>query len=225
MIGFRILARQRKVDAATAERFRALPVANVSDVMARVTAGGPRLRPMHAGGVMSGPAFTVKTRPGDNLMVHKAIDIADPGDIIVVDAGGDLTNAIIGELMLGQMIYKKLGGIVINGSIRDSAAICGEPFPVYAAGITHRGPYKDGPGEINVPVAIDGMVIAPGDLVIGDEDGLLCIPYDDVEKIYADAKAKHAAEEKQTAEIAEGRSDRSWVDAALKRLGCDDLRG
>src|SRR3546814_5305134 len=108
-IGFRIAKRTRKVDEATVERFRALPVANVSDCMARMTAGGARLRPMHAGGVMAGPALTVKTRPGDNLMVHRALDIADPGDVIVVDAGGDLTNAIIRELMLAIADDNQIG--------------------------------------------------------------------------------------------------------------------
>jgi regulator of RNase E activity RraA len=78
-IGFRILPRQRKVDAETAARFKELPVANVSDAMFRMTAGGPRLRPMHAGGAIAGPAFTVKTRPGDNLMIHKALLLAEPG--------------------------------------------------------------------------------------------------------------------------------------------------
>jgi regulator of RNase E activity RraA len=138
--GFRILPRRRQVSAEWAEKFRVLPVANVSDMMARMTAGGPRLRPMHRGGAMAGPALTVKTRPGDNLMIHKALSLAAPGDIIVVDAGGDLTNALIGELMLGTMVYRKLGGIVINGAIRDSAAIAQQDFPVFAAGVTHRGP-------------------------------------------------------------------------------------
>src|SRR3712207_877001 len=165
--GFRIVPRSRKVGPEIVARFRELPVANVSDSMSRMAAGGPRLRPMHAGGALAGPALTVKTRPGDNLMVHKAIGLAEPGDIIVVDAGGDLTNAIIGELMIAQMVKRGLGGIVINGAIRDSAAIRAGAYPVFAAGVTHRGPYKDGPGQINEPVAIDGMVIAPGELVIG----------------------------------------------------------
>ena len=221
--GFRIVPRSRKVGPEVVARFRDLPVANVSDSMSRTTAGGPRLRPMHAGGVLAGPALTVKTRPGDNLMVHKAIGIAEPGDVVVVDAGGDLTNAIIGELMIAQMVKRGLGGIVINGAIRDSAAIRAGGYPVFAAGVTHRGPYKDGPGEINVPVAVDGMVIAPGDLVIGDDDGLLCIPYDQVEQVHAAAAAKHAAEEKQMAAIEAGAHDASWVDAALKRLGCEGL--
>lgn len=222
-MGFRIAKRTRKVDEATVARFARLPVANVSDVMTRMTAGGARLRPMHAGGVMAGPAFTVKTRPGDNLMVHRALDIADPGDIIVVDAGGDLTNAIIGELMLAFAEHRKLGGFVINGAIRDYAAIHAGAFPVFAAGVTHRGPYKDGPGEINVPVAIDGMVIEPGDLVIGDEDGMLCVPYDALDTVAHDAEAKQAAEEKQMAATKAGTIDRSWVEATLRKLNCEGL--
>src|SRR3712207_993169 len=130
-LGLRILPRRRAVPAETVERFRALPVANVSDVMSRMTAGGARLRPMHAGGLLAGPALTVKTRPGDNLMVHKAIALAEPGDVIVVDAGGDLTNALIGELMLAQMVRRRPAGIVINGAIRDSAAIRAQDFPVF----------------------------------------------------------------------------------------------
>src|SRR3712207_6898443 len=110
-LGLRILPRRRAVPAETVERFRSLPAANVSDVMSRMTAGGARLRPMHAGGGLAGPALTVKTRPGDNLIVHKAIVLAEPGDVIVVDAGGDLTNALIGELMLAQMVGRRLAGI------------------------------------------------------------------------------------------------------------------
>jgi len=221
--GFRIRPRTRKVSGEVVERFRALPVANVSDSMSRMTAGGPRLRPMHAGGVLAGPALTVKTRPGDNLMIHKAIALAEPGDVIVVDGGGDLTNALIGELMLAQMVKRDLAGIVLNGAIRDSAAIRAQNFPVFAAGVTHRGPYKDGPGEINVAIAIDGMVIAPGDLVLGDDDGLLCVPFDEVEQVHAAAAAKRAAEERQAASIAAGAHDASWVNAALRRLGCEGL--
>ena len=123
MIGFRILKRRRAVTADVVAKFRTLPVANVSDSMARMTATGARLRPMHAGGVLAGPALTVKTRPGDNLMLHKAIDLAAPGDIIVCDAGGDLTNALIGEMMISHALKRRLGGVVINGAIRDAAAL------------------------------------------------------------------------------------------------------
>lgn len=221
MVGFRVLKRRRQVSAEVVKRFRALPVANISDSMARMSAGGAKLRPLHSGGVLVGPAVTVKSRPGDNLMVHKALDIAAPGDVVVVDAGGDLTNALIGELMISHAMKRGLAGIVIYGAVRDSAWIHEHDFPVFAAGVSHRGPYKDGPGEINVPIAIEGMVIAPGDLVIGDDDGLLCVPYDEVEAVYAAADAKHKAETKQMAAIHDGKNDRSWVDAALTRLGCE----
>lgn len=220
MIGFSIAARTRQVSPDQIARARGLPVANISDCMSRMTAGGPRLRPIHDKGSMAGPALTVRTRPGDNLMVHKALDLAQPGDVIVVDAGGDLTNAIIGELMQSYAIQNKLGGIVINGAIRDLDSLRAGSLPVYAAGVTHRGPYKDGPGEINVAVSFDGMVVEPGDLVIGDNDGILCIPFDQVEAVLEAASAKQAAEAMQMADILAGRSDRSWVDASLKRLGC-----
>jgi RraA family protein len=221
MIGFRILKRRRKVSDDIVKRFRTIPVANISDSMSRMTAGGARLRPLHRGGVMAGPALTVKTRPGDNLMIHAALDLAAPGDVIAVDGGGDLTNALIGELMISYAQKRGLAGIVINGAVRDSAWIRAHDFPIFGAGISHRGPYKDGPGEINVPIAVDGMVIEPGDLLIGDDDGLLCVPYEHADRVFADASAKHAAEEKQMLAIAEGRNDRTWVDASLKRLGCE----
>ncbi len=222
MIGFRICQRTRKVDEQTVARFHDLPVANISDSMARMTAGGPRLRPFHAGGVLAGPAFTVKTRPGDNLMIHKALDLAEAGDVIVVDGGGDLTNALIGEMMVAHAMARGLAGMVLDGAIRDHDSIRAGSFPVFAAGVTHRGPYKDGPGEINVAIALDGMVIEPGDLVIGDGDGLLSVPFAQTDEIFRAAKAKNDAEQKQIAAIREGRSDRSWVDASLKKLGVID---
>ncbi len=221
MIGLRILKRRRAVSSELASQFIDIPVANVSDCMSRMFAGGSRLRPMHSGRFMSGAAFTVRTRPGDNLMVHKALQMASPGDVIVVDAGGDLTNAIIGEIMVGTAIGRSLGGFVINGAIRDAGALRQGDFPVYAAGVTHRGPYKDGPGEINVPVSIDGMLIEPGDLVIGDEDGFLSVPIDQAQSLLLAAGEKMKVEAAMVAAIAAGTQDFSWIDATLKRLGCE----
>ena len=219
-IGFRILERKKKVALDIAKEFLTLPVANVSDSMWRLTAGGSRLRPMHKSGQMAGPALTVKSRPGDNLMLHKAIDMAEPGDIIVCDAGGDLTNSLMGELMLAHAIKRGVGGFVLDGAVRDVEAFLEVHLPVFAAGVSHRGPYKDGPGEINVSVAIDGMVIEPGDLVIGDWDGVLSIPLDDVENILKKTNEKQAAEAVDMAKIEAGEWDRSWVDKTLKDRGC-----
>ena len=221
MVGLQILKRTRQVPDRLVQAFKGLPVANISDCMTRMTAGGPSLRPMHKSGYLAGPALTVKCRPGDNLMIHKALTMAQPGDVIVVDAGGDLTNSLFGEIMVATSVKIGLAGVVLNGAVRDSEEIGQGTFPLYAAGITHRGPYKDGPGEINVPIAIDGMVIHPGDLVVGDADGLLCVPFDQAEEILAATHRKMEAEKKTLAEIAVGRHDKSWVDAALKRIGCN----
>jgi RraA family protein len=221
MNGLRILQRGECVSSEHIAAFADIPVANISDCMARMTAAGPRVRPMHGSGRLAGPALTVRTRPGDNLFIHKALDMAEAGDVIVVDGGGDLTNALIGELMTTYARSRCIAGFVIHGAIRDLDVIRAGDFPVYAAGVTHRGPYKDGPGEINVPVSIDGMVIQPGDLIVGDLDGVLSIPRQDVSSILAAARAKAAAEKKTLEEIARHALDTGWVDAALQRLGCD----
>ena len=221
MVGLQILKRTRQVPDRIVQAFKGLPVANISDCMTRMTAAGPRLRPMHKSGYLAGPALTVKCRPGDNLMIHKALTMAQPGDVIVVDAGGDLTNSLFGEIMTATAVKRGVAGIVLNGAVRDAEEIGQGTFPLYAAGVTHRGPYKDGPGEINVPIAIDGMVIHPGDLVLGDADGLLCVPIDNAEEVLAATRKKMEAEKKTLEDIANGTLDTSWIDATLKRIGCN----
>ncbi len=192
---------------------------HLSDSMERLYAGGPQLRPMHGEGKLAGPAFTVKTAAGDNLLVHKALDMAHKGDVIVVDAGGFLDNAIIGELMMSRARQRGVAGIVIWGAIRDSAEIRAGSYPVFAAGVTHRGPYKNGPGEINVPIMMGGTPVNPGDIIVGDADGLVAIPQDQAERILKSAQAILAKETAAMKEINAGTVDRSWVDKALKEKG------
>ncbi|MGH8783636.1 MAG: RraA family protein [Cupriavidus necator] len=218
--GFRIYAQPAPtVSNALLERYRGFPVANVSDAMSR-TVGTTQLRPYHRrDGVMAGRALTVRTRPGDNLMVHKALDLCGPGDVIVVDAGGAGPNAIIGEIMLALAIARGAAGFVIDGLIRDSDTIGKEPLPVYARGVSHRGPYKDGPGELHVPICIDGMVVRPGDLVLGDGDGLLVVAAEDAEAIAARVENVQRTEAAVLESIAQGRADRSWVERTLREKG------
>lgn len=218
--GFCVLKRKEQVAAEWVERFRHIPVANISDSMSRLIAGGAGIRPMHDTGVMCGPAITVKTCPGDNLMVHMALNLARAGDVIVVDAGGDLTNAIIGERMLAYCIAKKFSGVVLNGAVRDFGWIRNQNFPVYAAGVTHRGPYKNGPGEINTTISLNGMIVNPGDLIVGDEDGIIAIPPKDIESIYKKAALKHEQEIDTFSKIGKSDNNEDEYKKKLQALGC-----
>ncbi|WP_075618858.1 RraA family protein [Paenisporosarcina indica] len=218
--GFGIFPRTKKVDEKLIKQFEHVVTPHVSDNLNRMFAADDTLRPYHKKGRLLGSALTVKTRPGDNLMVHKAIDMAEPGDILVVDAGGDTTNAIVGEIMLRLSQKKGIKGFVINGAIRDLAAFQDGDFPVYAKGVTHRGPYKDGPGEINVPISLGGTIVYPGDIVLGDEDGLVIIPSEQAGVILEKVKQQEVNEQNIMKAIAEGTIDRSWVDETLSRKGC-----
>ena len=203
------------------EAFRGLPTSVISDNLARLP-GAVGLRPFHRGSKLVGVAFTVRTRPGDNLAIHKALELVGPGDVIVVDGGGDETRALVGEIMKTIAEYRGAAGYVIDGAIRDVAAFAASDFPCFARSAIHRGPYKSGPGEINVPVSIGGSVISPGDIVVGDEDGLVMVPSgEDVAKLIQLAIAYAAKEETQLKAIRSGKGvDRSWVDKALKEKGC-----
>lgn len=217
--GFRISNGWQRPDAQLIDAFRALPTAIISDNMHRLFAAGVFLIPIHQQGTLCGSAFTVRTRPGDNLMVHKALDLAQPGDVIVVDAGGDTTNSIIGEIMWTYAKTRGIAGFVINGAVRDVAALSQGDLPVYAIGATHRGPYKDGPGEIGTSVSIAGMVIYPGDIVVGDADGVLVVPQAEAAAISKLAKAQLDREAAIFRDIAAGTLDRSWVDTTLAEKG------
>lgn len=219
--GFCINKRAACVDSQTVEAFRQLPVANVSDCMSRLYAAPAGLKPIHTHQTtLAGPALTVRTRPGDNLLLHHAIDSAAPGDVIVVDAGGETSIAIMGELMAGIAAKNQVAGIVIYGAIRDALELQKLGLPVYALGVTHRGPYKDGPGSMNTSISLGGMPVEPGDLILGDADGVLCVPLNETVQLLAAAREKYAAEQAELEAIAAGTVDRSWVVQTLKARGC-----
>ncbi|MBS0221800.1 MAG: RraA family protein [Proteobacteria bacterium] len=216
--GFRILPAAKRPEESLLAQFREFASAHISDVMNRMhSATG--LRQMHRQGRMCGVAFTVHVPPGDNLMMHRALDIAAPGDVLVVNAGGELTNAIAGEIMTTYAKERKLGGFVIDGAIRDSGSIGAEDFPVFARGVTHRGPFKNGPGEINVPISIGGMVVMPGDIIVGDEDGVVTVSPQDASFVAEKVRALAEKERKGIAAIKAKTNDRSWVAEALREKG------
>ncbi|MEH7375716.1 RraA family protein [Neobacillus drentensis] len=220
-LGFCIYPIEVRPSKELIQEFENVVTPHISDNLNRMHAIASELRPYHKEGKLVGTAVTVKTRPGDNLMVHKAIDLAEPGDVIVVDAGGDLTNAIVGEIMQKLAIKKGIAGFIIDGAIRDTGAIRSETFPVYARGVTHRGPYKDGPGEINTPISVGGMVVHPGDIIVGDEDGLAVVPLEHAVELLKLIKQQQIREEDILRSIKDGTVDRSWVDQTLQQKGCE----
>jgi RraA family protein len=216
--GFRVLPAPPRPDPKLLAEFCGFAVAHISDVMNRLHAA-TGLRQMHRRGKLCGVALTVRVPPGDNLMVHRALDIANPGDVLVVDAAGDVTNAIIGEMMSTYGAERGLAGFVIDGAIRDLATIGAADFPVYARAVTHRGPFKNGPGEVNLPVSIGGMVVCPGDIVVGDEDGVVAVAQADAVVVADLVRAIAEKERRNMAAIKAHNNDRSWVAASLREKG------
>ena len=219
-IGFRIQPVTRRVEPALVARAAAVPAANIGDVMHRMQTMRGGFRPFGGLPVMAGPAFTVRARPGDNLMLHRAVDMAQPGDIIVCDGGGDLSVALMGDLMLGHAAQRGLRGVVIDGAVRDLPTLAGLQLGVWARGFTAAGPTKDGPGEIGFALACGGLAVAPGDLIVADADGVVVVPHDDAAAVIAAAELHQAKEMAATAEIKAGGWDRAWVAAALRAKGC-----
>jgi len=220
-VGCRVFLKVHRPDREIVKQFQGLPVANIADEMNRFFCLDARIKPFNNIPLL-GTAFTVKTRVADNLMLHKAIELAQPGDVIVVDAQGDLSNAITGEIMMTQAEVNELAGVVIDGAIRDAEAIKSLKIPVYAAGIQPKGPYKDGPGEINVPVCCGGVIVYPGDIIVGDADGVVVINPNDAQEILQKAKAKMANEQSIIKGIRDKRTrDKSWIDSSLERIKCE----
>mgnify|MGYP003586944981 CR=1 FL=1 len=220
-IGCRIFTKINRPDPALVAEFSKIPVANIADEMNRFFCMHANIKPFNKAKLF-GVAFTVKSRPGDNLMLHKALDMAQPGDVIVVEAQGDMSNAITGEIMMTQAAVNGLAGVVIDGAIRDAEAIAELDMPVYAIGVQPKGPYKDGPGEINVPISCGGVTVNPGDIIIGDADGIVVIEPKIAEELLKKAQAKMHNEHKIMDDI-RNKVVRSkpWMDKALEKLNCE----
>lgn len=221
-IGCKIIKEFNRPAPELVARFKNMPVANIDDNMGRIAAVDAAIEPIGYKGQLLGTAFTVRVPQGDNLMFHAAMDLAKPGDVIVIDAGGFTDRAIFGELMATYCKSRGIKGIVCDGAIRDRGGLADmEDFHVYARAATPNGPYKNGPGEINVPVVIGGKTVYPGDIVVGDDDGVLFIR---PELANALADATLAVEEKEAGIMAhilnDGTYDRPWVEEKLEEIGC-----
>ena len=218
--GFRIFHKIERPKQNLVESFRNIPTPNIADVMNRFFCVDAEIKPFNNNKLL-GTAFTVKSRTADNLMFHKALDLAEPGDVIIVDVQGDKINAVTGEIMMRYAMKKGISGFIIDGAIRDTGAVKNlSNFSVYARGVTPRGPYKDGPGEINVPINCGGVTVYPGDIIVGDEDGVVIINPNKAEIILEKAKDKMEQEIEKFKKIEEGTMDRTWIDEKLRSKGC-----
>ena len=218
--GYRINPRVDGPSTEIIEAFKSIPVAAIGDSMSR-NVGTLGLRQYHAklDTVLCGPAVTVRVRPGDNLMIHKALMMVQPGDVLVIDGGGDVSQALVGGLMRTTCVARKLAGLVIDGAIRDLCEWAEDGMPIFARAHTHRGPSKDGPGEINVPVSCAGMAVLPGDLIVGDADGVIAVPAADAVDILQRSLA-HLGKEAAIRETNRtGTADPERFDAVLRAKG------
>ena len=217
-VGNRVFLKRNLPDSSIVEAFKQLPAANVADTMGRSCALSSEIRLISSPDlpIRAGAALTVKARPGDNLMLHKALDMAGEGDVIVVSNDGDRTHSLMGEIMAVYAQHtRKIAGIVLDGPIRDIEELSRMHMFLYATGSTPGGPYKEGPGEVNVPVSIGNIAVMPGDIVLGDRDGVIVIPRKDAAVILEEAK-KYAALDAGKVEAAKnGTSKRQWVEDTL----------
>jgi regulator of RNase E activity RraA len=195
MIGDRRNPSASQADPKLIEGFKTAATAVISDNLHRMP-GALGIRPFHRGGTMVGTALTVRTRSGDNLAIHQALNLVRPGDVVVVDAGGDTSRAVIGEIINSIAEMRGAVGIVLDGALRDASAIAKSDFPCFARAVSHLGPYKNGPGEVNVPVSIGGLIIDPGDIVVGDDDGIVAFPQSIAVELLKAVRAQDAKEMK-----------------------------
>lgn len=217
-LGFRILEAPPRLDEKVVDCFRGLASPNVADAMGRFNFMDPGMQ-SRSGLPLCGLAVTVSCRPGDNLMVHKALDVAAPGDVVVVNTWGNTTSAVFGELMCNTAAAKKLGGIVVDGAIRDVAGITTLRFPAFSRSVSPGACDKDGPGEINVPIACGGVVVNPGDIVVGDQDGVAVVPRAHAEEVLSLVVELMERESKRVAQIKAGTLFRPDVDEYLRAKG------
>ena len=219
-IGNRIFLKKPEAPQELLDAFSTIPAANISDTMGRLVGMHPRIKLQSAPKkpINVGRALTIKTRSGDNLMLHKALNMAKPGDVIILsNDGGESYRSLIGEIMFTYLASRGAAGIIIDGPIRDIDAVRKMEMPIYATGTNPAGPYKEGPGEINVPISCGGISINPGDIIVMDEDGVIVIPLQEAETVLKNARAFQEKDEAKLLAAQEGRAKREWVDALIEK--------
>lgn len=218
--GFRVRKNITRPSSDLVAAFAKFETPDISDMMNRLYTMNSAIHNLVNNKPLFGPACTVKVFPGDNLMVHKALDIAKPGDVIVVDAGGSHMNGLIGDLISNKAHHRGVQGFVIDGLIRDLPGIREVDIPVYARGVTPIGPLHRGPGEINYPISCGGIVVNPGDLICADENGVVVVRKEFAEEVLIKLKKQKQALEAYVADVKRGIFSNEWVDNMLAAHEC-----
>lgn len=219
--GFRIRTSDTRPPREIINGFGEFVTPDVSDIMNRLYTMVPEIKNLtNPNLIMCGPACTVKVFPGDNLMVHKSLDIARPGDIIVIDAGSSRMNAVLGDLVTTKAKHRGIAGFVVDGLVRDIEGIIESGVPVFARGTTPIGPLHRGPGEVNYPIQCGGIVIHPGDIVVGDMNGVVVVPQVEAEDLLQQLRSRKEAEAAYLAAVKRGEFSNEWVDRILTEGGC-----
>ena len=222
--GFRVRMDIPRPDRALFGEFRKYATPDISDLLNRLYAMDPAIRCLTGDHhVLCGPACTVKVFPGDNLMVHKALDVAHPGDIVVVDAGGCCQNAVLGDLISTKAKHREIAGFIVDGLIRDLPSILPLDFPVFARGVTPIGPLHRGPGEINYPICCGGIVINPGDLIVADAAGIIVVPREIASELLARLELHDQTNRAYVESVQRGDFSNRWVDQLLEEHQCSYL--
>ncbi len=219
--GFRIRTSVARRDAAFMQEFAEFDSPDISDQLNRLYALTSAIHCLTgAHHKVVGPACTVKVYPGDNLMVHKSLDIAEPGDVVVIDAGASRMNAALGSLISTKAQHRGIAAFIVDGFVRDLPEIVPLDFPLFARGTTPIGPLHRGPGEINYPICCGGVVVNPGDIVVADGFGVVIVPRDNAEDILERLQAYEAKNRDYFAGVKKGVFSNKWVDDLLDESGC-----
>jgi regulator of RNase E activity RraA len=219
--GFRIRTGLPRPSPSLVEGFAGVPSSSAADAMGRFHFMDPGIVP-RTGLPLCGVAVTVSARPGDNLMVHYALEVAEPGDVLVVNTNGNTTGAVFGELMCHTALAAGVGGLVVDGAIRDVDEIRTLGFAAFSRSVSPGACDKDGPGEINVPIACGNTVVMPGDIVIGDSDGVVIVPQDDAEEVLSRVTGIREREAARIRAIADGEVFKPEIRETLRRKGVLD---
>jgi regulator of RNase E activity RraA len=219
--GFRICVDIERPDPDVIAAITEFPTPTISDLMNRLYTMSTAIKPVTtAANRIAGPACTVRCYPGDNLMVHKSLDVAQPGDVVVVDTSSSSMTAVLGDLISTKARHRGIAGFVVDGLIRDLPTVEGlGDFPVFARGVTPIGPLHRGPGEINHAISAGGIVVYPGDVIVGDPNGVVVVPRGCVDRLLRRLQEQAAAESDYTAAVARGDFSNDWVDALLEQNG------